>query len=94
MLAHKQGAKHLKKRKSYEHQALEKGEIVGSTVEYIRPIAPSKLAPKKIPIRLQEKLKETLEPIVGLEFITEVISYSDIGNYCFEICLNLSSCPN
>lgn len=91
MMAHKQGQKHLKKRKSYEAQALEEGKITDPSTCYIRRIAPQKLAPKKIPIRLQEKLSETKESIVGLEFITEVISYSDIE---MEPHYECRLCPN
>ena len=83
MKAHKDGQKHLKKRKAYENQAIEEGKLIDETACYIRPIAPQKLAPKKIPIRLREKLRETKEAVVGLEFVTEVISYSDIGKQSF-----------
>ena len=32
---------------------------------------------KKVPIRLHEKIKETTEPVVGLDYVTEVIAASD-----------------
>jgi len=91
MKAHKDGQKHLKKRKAYENQAIEEGKLIDETACYIRPIAPQKLAPKKIPIRLREKLRETKEAVVGLEFVTEVISYSDIE---MEPHYECRLCPN
>jgi len=91
MMAHKQGQKHLKKRKSFENQCIEEGKITSSDTCYIRPISAAKLAPKKIPIRLKEKMSETLEPVVGLEFIYEVISYSNIE---MEPHYECKLCPN
>ena len=43
MMAHKQGQKHLKKRKSYENQCIEEGKITSSDTCYIRPISAAKL---------------------------------------------------
>ena len=91
MMAHKQGQRHLKKRKSYKNQCIEEGKITASDTSYICPISATKLAPKKIPIRLKEKMSETLEPVVGLEFIYEVISYSNIEmepHYECKLCSN------
>ena len=43
MMAHKQGQKHLKKRKSFENQCIEEGKITSSDTCYIRPISAAKL---------------------------------------------------
>ena len=43
MMAHKQGQKHLKKRKSYENQCIEEGKITSSDTCNIRPISAAKL---------------------------------------------------
>ena len=90
MIAHKNGQKHLKKLNAFEQQQLEGGKIVDPNT-YIRPTAPQKLAPKKIPIRLKAKLSETQKPIVGLGYISEVISYSNIEmepHYECKLCHN------
>ena len=42
-MAHKQGQKHLKKRKSFENQCIEEGKITSSDTCYIRPISAAKL---------------------------------------------------
>ena len=91
MLAHKRGQKHLKKKSSFQLKELEQGMLRNPDECYIRPIAPQKLAPKKLPIPLKEKLRETLDPIVGLEFISEVISYSNIE---MEPHYECKLCPN
>ena len=91
MIAHKEGKNHLKKQKSYENQCIEEGKITASDTSYICPISAAKLALKKIPIRLKEKMRETLKPVVGLEFIYEVISYSNIEmepHYECKLCSN------
>ena len=90
MLAHKNGQKHLKKLNAFEQQQLDAGKVVDPNT-YIRPTAPQKLAPKKIPIRLKAKLSETQKPVVGLDYITEVISYSNIEmepHYECRLCHN------
>ena len=56
MLSHKNGQKHLKKLNEFEREQKEVGKIVDPNT-YIRPTAPQKLAPKKIPIRLGVKLR-------------------------------------
>lgn len=63
MESHKNGAKHRKKKITYE----QKNYIPpGNDMSYIREVKAEKTAPKKIPIRLNEKLKESQQPIVGL----------------------------
>jgi hypothetical protein len=90
MLSHKNGQKHLKKLNEFEREQNEAGKIVDPNT-YIRPTAPQKLAPKKIPIRLGVKLRETQEPLLGLDYVTETISYSNIEmepHYECKICHN------
>ena len=43
----------------------------------MKPIPNPESTKKKIPIRLQEKIKETMDPVVGLGYITEFIPLSD-----------------
>ena len=91
MMNHKQGQKHVKKQNTYENQCIKEGKITASDTSYIYPISAAKSARKEIPIRLKEKMSETLKPVVGLEFIYEVISYSNIEmepHYECKLCSN------
>ena len=75
MLSHIKGAKHLKKTQADAERRANAGKkgifIPEKLVKQIRE-APG-LA-KKIPLRLSHKLRETIEPIVGLKYIAETIS--------------------
>jgi hypothetical protein len=91
MMAHKEGQKHLKKQNLTKKQCIEEGKIMASDTSYIHPISAAKSAPKKLPILLKEKLSETSKPVVGLKFIYEVISYSNIEmepHYECKLCSN------
>ncbi len=46
--------------------------------QMVRQIAAAKPQPKKIPVRLQEKLRQDNEPSVGLAFVEEVLACSNI----------------
>ena len=55
------------------------------------PIPNPESTKKKIPIRLHEKIRETRDPVVGLEFIKEWIVVSDAEmepHYECELCGN------
>merc|ERR1719341_275610 len=43
----------------------------------VKPIPNPESTKKKIPIRLHEKIRETLDPVVGLRFVKEFIAVSD-----------------
>ena len=91
MIAHKQGKNHLKKQNLKKKQCIEEGKIMALDTSYIHPISAAKSAPTKIPIRLKEKMSETSKPVVGLKFIYEVISYSNIE---MEPHYECKLCPN
>jgi hypothetical protein len=76
MTSHMKGAKHLKKMQTFEENKYARGEDVDPS-SYIRPIASTKPPPKKIPTRLQAKLRETQDALVGLVYITETIACSN-----------------
>jgi len=77
MRSHANGQKHLKKVNAAIMKNNRDGEIVDPN-SYIRTCAPTKMAPKKIPTRLCIKLGETGQPIVGLRYITEIISVTNV----------------
>ena len=84
MKSHLYGSKHLKKKHQYEQNLMNEGKMVDDNT-YIRSVPHPKLAPKKIPVPLKDKLSEigSHNPIVGLGHITEIISVSNIGNAQF-----------
>ena len=58
------------------------------------PIANPESTKKKVPVRLHEKIKETRDPVVGLDFIQEYIAVSDPEmepHYECDLCGNQAS---
>ena len=60
-------------------QQYRRGEITKEEVnrQTVRPIPNPESTKKKVPMRLHEKIKETMEPVVGLDFVKEWIPVSD-----------------
>ena len=83
MKSHVSGVKHMKKKLQLEQQRqekLRKGEISEQEARKapgVVPIPNPENTKKKVPIRLHEKIKETREPVVGLDFVKEWIAVSD-----------------
>jgi len=80
MNSHIKGVKHMKKKLSNNQQLEEKvrrGEPVSRKPLGVVQIDNPEPTKKKVPIRLHEKIKETMDPVVGLEWIKEFIAVSD-----------------
>ena len=81
--SHKAGVKHQKKLTDMEYKydrLWHRGEITRKQYNNMPTIKgiPNPAATKmKVPVHLHEKIKETCDPIVGLNFITEWIAKSD-----------------
>ena len=78
MVSHKNGMKHLKK-EAAERQRRIKAENEAGMSEperAIKLIDNPRPVPKKVPICLSEKLRESSDPIVGLKYISETIPCS------------------
>ena len=74
MKSHVKGVKHLKRKQTVNsEQKWEKGEQPPTVIPIPNP-PPTKV---KIPIRLHVKIRETREPVVGLEYVREYIPESD-----------------
>ena len=59
------------------------------------PIPNPESTKKKVPVRLHEKIKETRDPVVGLDFIREYIAVSDPEmepQYECDLCGNQVGC--
>jgi len=79
MFSHMKGVKHMKKKIALEQQrnaAQSRGErvTIPKTIIQIDNPEPTK---KKVPIRLHEKIKETMDPVIGLRHVKEYIAVSD-----------------
>jgi hypothetical protein len=74
-----------------------KGEISRREAERgpkVIPIPNPESTKKKVPVRLHEKIKETRDPVVGLDFIREYIAVSDPEmepHYECDLCGNQAS---
>eukprot|EP00092_Neocalanus_flemingeri_P015992 GFUD01017310.1.p1 GENE.GFUD01017310.1~~GFUD01017310.1.p1 ORF type:complete len:667 (+),score=195.32 GFUD01017310.1:44-2002(+) len=75
MTSHLKGVKHMKKQLAFEERSRMLGHSI--PVQAIIPIPNPEPTKKKVPIRLEEKIRETRSPIVGLDFIKEFIPVSD-----------------
>ena len=69
MKSHLFGSKHLKKKHQYEQNLMNEGKMVDDNT-YIRSVPHPKLAPKKIPVPLKDKLSEigSHNPIGNVQF--------------------------
>jgi len=83
MRSHVKGVKHMKKElqlDSQKEEKIRKGEMSRREAERgpkVIPIPNPESTKKKVPVRLHEKIKETRDPVVGLDFIREYIAVSD-----------------
>jgi len=83
MRSHVKGVKHMKKDlqlQAQKEEKIRKGEISRQEADRgprVIPIPNPESTKKKVPIRLHEKIKETRDPVVGLDFIREYIAVSD-----------------
>ncbi len=75
MKSHALGARHLEEKKKICRQMLGSGEAGEELV--IRQIPNQEPIRKKVPVRLQAKLRETSEPVVGLKAVAEFIPISN-----------------
>ena len=71
MKSHLYGSKHLKKKHQYEQNLMNEGKMVDDNT-YIRSVPLPKLAPKKIPVPLKDKLSE----IGNLQFWFMIVLYT------------------
>ena len=65
------------------------------TIARVIPIPNPESTKKKVPVRLHEKIKETRDPVVGLDFIQEYIAVSDPEmepHYECDLCGNQVNC--
>jgi len=83
MRSHVKGVKHMKKElqlNAQKEEKIRKGEISRREAERgpkVIPIPNPASTKMKVPVRLHEKIKETRDPVVGLDFIREYIAVSD-----------------
>ena len=83
MNSHVLGAKHRKKEVVVSKEIEDKvniGSMTREEAESKRPtvmLIPNLEPIKKIPIRLHEKVREAIDPVVGLKYITEYLPSSD-----------------
>lgn len=73
MKSHVAGVKHMKKKQMLNLQKGENGEETPSVIPIPNPL-PTKV---KIPIRLHNKIRESREPVIGLDYVREFIPESD-----------------
>merc|ERR1719186_2090291 len=73
MASHLKGVKHMKKQLAMEAKQRQNGQPITPTIV---PVANPETK-KKGPIRLQDKIKESSIPMVGLDYIKEFIAVSD-----------------
>ena len=79
MRSHELGVKHLKKEMALKEERevrIRMGENV-KQIPTIIPIPNPEKTKVKVPIRLHQKIEETREPVVGLNYVKEVIAVSD-----------------
>jgi len=74
LYSHTKGQKHMKKVEEHEDRK-RRGHYVED--KQVRPIANPLPLQKKVPVRLTEKLRETTNAIVGLDFVHEIIACSN-----------------
>jgi len=74
LYSHTKGQKHLKKVEEHDDRK-RRGYYVED--KQVRPIANPLPLQKKVPVRLTEKLRETTNAIVGLDFVHEIIACSN-----------------
>jgi len=95
--SHQAGVKHTKKANDIEedfHDRLERGEITRKEYDErpgIIPIPNPEPTKKKIPVRLHDRIKETKDPVVGLDYVQEFLPVSDPEmepHYECELCGN------
>merc|ERR1719431_2343133 len=84
MNSHVRGAKHMKKEMAIVQESKDKvnmGMMTEEEAERERPkvkVIPNLESVKKIPTRLHEKVREAMDPVVGLKYITEIMPSSNL----------------
>eukprot|EP00092_Neocalanus_flemingeri_P106558 GFUD01136726.1.p1 GENE.GFUD01136726.1~~GFUD01136726.1.p1 ORF type:complete len:310 (-),score=101.96 GFUD01136726.1:42-899(-) len=96
MNSHVSGVKHMKKQLALSNDRDDKvrrGLMTEKEAKMSEPrvkrIPNPESTKKKVPIRLQEKIRETMDPVVGLRFVKEFIAVSDAEmepHYECELC--------
>ena len=80
MVSHKKGMKHLKKEAQERERRIkaenEAGAGMSQPERAIKLINNPRPVPKKVPVSLGEKLRESSDPIIGLKYISETIPCS------------------
>ena len=80
MNSHRNGMKHLKKEAAERQRRIkaenENGAGTAEPERAIKLIDNPRPVPKKVPISLSEKLRESSDPIIGLKYISETIPCS------------------
>jgi len=99
--SHVSGVKHMKKLREMEKVRDEKlmyglitEEEAQKFTDVVRPIPNPESVKKKIPIRLHEKIKTTKDPVIGLQFVDELLTESDAEmepHYNCTLCGNQGS---
>lgn len=75
MASHVKGVKHMKKdllKKEEMERRYMSGEISREELENrpsVRPVANPPSTKQKVPVRLHDKIKETRDPVVGLDYV-------------------------
>jgi len=95
MRSHVRGAKHMRKKMALSEES-ENDVLMGRTTEEeaerLRPkvvVIPNLERTKKVPTRLHEKVREAMDPVVGLAYIMEILPSSDQEvepHYQCELC--------
>ena len=74
MVSHMKGVKHMKKQLAMDERNRNLGQPVKQAIVPIKNPEPTK---KKVPIKLCDKIKESSNPVVGLDYIKEFVAVSD-----------------
>ena len=79
MISHVCGAKHMRKKMALSEESendVLMGRMTEEEAERLRPkviVIPNLERTKKVPTRLHEKVREAMDPVVGLAYITEYL---------------------
>ncbi len=76
---HLQGAKHIKKKIAFEKRAAEENQngLAAVKLESTIRALPTNNSKKVVHVRLQDKVRETKQPLIGMDQIREVIACSN-----------------
>ena len=94
MMSHVKGVKHMKKEnalRAEKEERYRKGEPDKMAGPSVIPIPHPEKTKLKVPIHLHDKIKETRDPVIGLDYIKEYIAVSDCEaepHYKCDLCGN------